>query len=210
MTIDEIFNSNFQQNILELKCLTFSDTFFKSSTRVSTFPCMIHLQVTILQLHMQIQNSFSSKIISSAWFSFSKFCWKISSNVCIKFFLTTGNLNAFLNVDEFVRQYVALYEKRFFYFWIFINSEFENVDDFLDYVLDIISCKLSNKTNNIHTYILTSHNIQTHMHACMHTCIVLHWCMYIHLSRPIYFNKLNQYTLDSNQSLSLRQHIVPD
>ena len=63
MMIDEIINRIFQQNILELKFSAFSDAFFKRTTRASPFPCVFHQtmikeQVTILQLHMQIQNYF--------------------------------------------------------------------------------------------------------------------------------------------------------
>ena len=98
MMIDEIINRIFQQNILELKFSAFSDAFFKRTTRASTFPCVFHQtmikeQVTIMQLHMQIQNSFLV-------------LGKYSSDVWIELFPTTGNLNALLKVHEFVRQYV--------------------------------------------------------------------------------------------------------
>ena len=42
MKIDEIINSDFQQNILELQLLPFSDAFFKSTTRASPFSCVFH------------------------------------------------------------------------------------------------------------------------------------------------------------------------
>ena len=58
--IDEMINRIFQQNILELKFLAFSDAFFKRTTRDSVFhQTKIKEQVTILQLHMQIQNPLS-------------------------------------------------------------------------------------------------------------------------------------------------------
>ena len=111
MMIDEIINRIFQQNILELKFSAFSDAFFKRTTRASPFPCVFHQtiikeQVTILQLHMQIQNYFLENSFFLFDFTSLNFLGKYSSDVWIELFPTTGNLNALLEVHEFVRQYV--------------------------------------------------------------------------------------------------------
>ena len=110
--IDEISNKIFQQNILELKFSAFSDAFFKRTTRASPFPqgvfhqTMIKEQVTKLQLHMQIQNYFLENSFFQFDFTSLNFLGKYSSDVWIELFPTTGNLNALLEVHEFVRQYV--------------------------------------------------------------------------------------------------------
>ena len=102
--IDEIINRIFQQNILELKFSAFSDAFFKRTTRASPFPCVFHQtmikeQVTILQLHMQIQNYFLENSFFLFDFTSLNFLGKYSSDVWIELFPTTGNLNALLQVQ---------------------------------------------------------------------------------------------------------------
>ena len=111
MMIDEIINRIFQQNILELKFSAFSDAFFKRTTRASPFPCVFHQtmikeQVTILQLHMQIQKYFLENSFFLFDFTSLNFLGKYFSDVWIELFPTTRNLNALLEVHEFVRQYV--------------------------------------------------------------------------------------------------------
>ena len=99
------------KKLLELKFLAFSDAFFKRTTRASPFPCVFHQtmikeQVTILQLHMQIQNYFLENSFFLFDFTSLNFLGKYSSDVWIELFATTGNLNALLEVHEFVRQNV--------------------------------------------------------------------------------------------------------
>ena len=50
--IDEIINSNFNKNILELKTSAISDAFFKSTTRASPFPCVFISVIPPVELYM--------------------------------------------------------------------------------------------------------------------------------------------------------------
>ena len=96
MMIDEIINRIFQHNILELKFSAFSDAFFKRTTRASPFPCVFHQtmikeQVTIMQLHMQIQNYF----LENSFFLFDF----TSLNFLGKYIVLMCGLNSFQQLE---------------------------------------------------------------------------------------------------------------